>query len=392
MTTEALLDAILVPRPNGSAALERVASFLQQALEARGAGVELHAFTATPHGFQLVWGALLLAMCAWAAALLGRRYGLALAIGLAVPLVLFAEFELLLSPLSGLLPLTEHNVVGRYPGSGGPTLIFSAHYDTATHFGDHFAWERWGWRLAPALGVALGASAAGLALRRRGRALPRAVALAAAGVALVPFSVMAWFQGAGPLLREPSPGAVDNGGSVAALLRLADRLAERPPNAPCEVRLVFLAAEEERALGSWRYAEELPRDGRTVVVNLESIGASDELAFAPEDGFDFRRFRSPAPLVALVNEVAAAALGRPLREQAFPHGVLSDGRSFLAHGIPTLTLQSYVEGGFPPDLHSAGDARTRLSLPALEATVDLLAALVARFDAEPGLAHRVAGE
>jgi hypothetical protein len=31
-----------------------------------------------------VWGALLLAMCAWAAALLGRRYGLALAIGLAV--------------------------------------------------------------------------------------------------------------------------------------------------------------------------------------------------------------------------------------------------------------------------------------------------------------------
>jgi hypothetical protein len=57
-----------------------------------------------------------------------------------------------------------------------------------------------------------------------------------------------------------------------------------------------------------------------------------------------------------------------------------------------VTLQSLVAGGFPPDLHSAGDARDRLSLPALEATADLLAALVARFDAEPGLAARVGAE
>ena len=34
-----------------------------------------------------------------------------------------------------------HNVVGTFPGvAGGPTLVFSAHYDTATHFGDHFTW------------------------------------------------------------------------------------------------------------------------------------------------------------------------------------------------------------------------------------------------------------
>ena len=34
MTTGELLDSILVPRPNGSAGLEQVASFLQQALGA----------------------------------------------------------------------------------------------------------------------------------------------------------------------------------------------------------------------------------------------------------------------------------------------------------------------------------------------------------------------
>jgi Zn-dependent M28 family amino/carboxypeptidase len=61
---------------------------------------------------------------------------------------------------------------------------------------------------------------------------------------------MAWFFGAGPLLRAASPGALDNGGSVAVLLELAERLAARRADAPVTVHLIFLACEEERALGS----------------------------------------------------------------------------------------------------------------------------------------------
>jgi hypothetical protein len=38
---------------------------------------------------------------------------------------------------------------------------------------------------------------------------------------------------------------------------------------------------------------------------------------------------------------------------------------------------------FPPYLHSAGDSRERLSPEALEATVELLEALVRRVDREP---------
>jgi hypothetical protein len=64
---------------------------------------------------------------------------------------------------------------------------------------------------------------------------------------LLPFAAMTWFHALGPLLRSPSPGAVDNGGSVTALLRLGERLAARPATAPTTVKLVFLAAEEERA-------------------------------------------------------------------------------------------------------------------------------------------------
>jgi acetylornithine deacetylase/succinyl-diaminopimelate desuccinylase-like protein len=141
VTTPELLDRILVPRPNGSEALERVASFLADTLEGQGAAVARHGFTATPHGFQLVWLTALALMLGWALALRVRRHGLALALALTAPALLLAEFELLRSPVSGLLPARESNVVGTFAGAKeGPILVFCAHYDTTTHFGDHFDW------------------------------------------------------------------------------------------------------------------------------------------------------------------------------------------------------------------------------------------------------------
>jgi len=374
-----------VPRPNGSEALEEVARFLGASLEAAGARVELQEFAATPHGFALCWTVAMLAMLGWAAAIANRRHGAALALALVVPALLFAEFEALRSPVSGLWPATERNVIGTFPGRpGGPLLVFAAHYDTTTHFGDHRAWAAWGWRLAPALGAAVGLSLLGTLRGLRGRApLPRWLTLPVAGAVLVPFAAMAWFQAAGPLLRAPCPGAVDNGGSVAALLRLAERLGARPAGAAAEVRLVFVAAEEERALGSRAYARALGRERPLAIVNLETIGTSAPLAFVPEDGFELRRFESPAWLTLLLG-AAAADLGRPApARRPLPTGTLSDGRSFLAEGLPAVTLWAAEDERFPPYLHSAGDSRERLSPAALEATVDLLEALVRRVDREP---------
>ena len=204
LRTEAILDQILVPRPNGSEALERVAGTLAALLERQGAAVELHAFTATPYGFRLCWSAALLLMLGYLALTAARRHGAALAVALVVPALLLLEFELLYSPVSGLLPKLEHNVVGSYAGRpGGPLLVFTAHYDTTTHFGDHRSWGPWGWGLGPAVGAAIALALFNL-LRRRGP-LARPLALAVAGVALVPFVAMAWFHAAGPLLRAPSP-------------------------------------------------------------------------------------------------------------------------------------------------------------------------------------------
>jgi hypothetical protein len=384
-----ILDRILVPRPNGSEALVRVADFLEGALAAAGAEVSRHAFTGTPHGFQLTWTCVLLLMLAWAAALLTRRYPLALLLAAPVPLILLLEFEWMVSTASALWPLTQHNVIGSFPGApDGPTLIFTAHYDTATHFGDHFTWGRWGWRLGPASGCALGLPLLGWLLRRSGREIPRMLLAALALLSMTPFAAMWWFHAAGPLLREPSPGAVDNGGSVAALLRLAQRLEDRPEGAASGVKIVFLAAEEERAMGSWRYAETLAGNPRIAVVNLESIGASEDLAVVTEDGWETRRVASPPRWVAFVDEVAQAEFGAPLPKLALPGGVLTDGRSFLARGISAVTLRARSEGGFPRNLHSARDSRDRLEPAAIEQAAAFLQALVRRADAQP---ERISG-
>jgi hypothetical protein len=384
LTESELLDRLLVPRPNGSEALERVAAFLADALARSGAAVSFHEFSATPHGFQLVWCAALLAMTAWAWAVARRRYALALVLPLLTAAVLLAEFEWLRSPVSGLWRETERNVIGTFAGApGGPTLLFTAHYDTATHFGDHLLWGRFGFLQGPATALALALPLAGLALRRRGRALPPALVLPGAVLALVPFAATFGFQSLGPLLRAPSPGALDNGGSLVVLLRLAEQLAARAPGAPTTVQLVFLAAEEERTLGSWAFAETLAPGAGRAVVNLEVVGAEGALALVPEDGFALRRWRSPAGVVAFVNEAAERALGHPLPERALPPGTLTDGRSFLARGLPAVTLCSAGTDAFPRRLHSTHDARARLSLPALAEATRLLATVVALADAEP---------
>jgi hypothetical protein len=373
-----------VPRPNGSEALEQVAAFLADALARSGASVSFHEFTATPHGFQLVWSVALLAMTGWALAVWLRRYRLALLLPLLSAALLLAEFEGLRSPVSGLAPAQERNVIGTYAGrAGGPTLVFSAHYDSATHFGDHLDWGRWGFLQGPASALAVALPLAGLWQRRRGRRLPRALVAPALALGLAPFAAMFWFQALGPLLREPSPGALDNGGSVAALLTLAGKLEGRAPDAPTTVQLVFLAAEEERTLGSWAFAKTLAPGVGLLVVNLEVIGASETLAFVPEDGFALRRWRSPPAARAFVNEAARARLGHELPGRALPAGTLTDGRSFLAHGLPALTLQSVGADAFPRQLHSARDSRDRLSVPAIEQSAELLRAIVALADAEP---------
>jgi len=380
---ESVLDVVLVPRPGASPALREVEAFLARSLEEAGAEVHLQAFASTPHGFALTWSAALLLMAGYVAAVAARRFGLALALAFLTPALLLAEFELQLSPVSGLLPAVEHNVIGEFPAvEGAPRLVFTAHMDTTTHLGDHLDWGRWGALQGPATALALGVAAAGLLLRRRGREPSRRLSVPLALLATVPFAAFFVFQTLGPVVREPSPGAVDNGGAVAALVLLADALSGRRADAPVGVEIAFLAAEEERTLGSRAHAGALLGGPPVAVVNLESIGASRDLGLVMEDGFGLRRFRSPEPFVSFVRR-AGSRLGLPLPARPLPFGTLTDGRSYLARSIPAVTLRAFTGGAFPRQLHSARDSRERLDPAAIRLAVDLLRELVAQADADP---------
>ena len=381
MNIDQILDLLLVPRPNGSANLDAMGDTLHQLLAANGAQVTEQNFLATPHGFQLMWLFAMLLMSLYSWCLFTRRYAWALALPALLAVILFLEFEHQVSTVSMLWPATERNIIGTWPGQAtAGTLVFTAHYDTTTHFGDHFSWGLWGQLQGPATGIALALPLLGLWLQRKQKHLPKPVMAIGCILATLPFAAMCWFQSIGPLVRTPSIGAIDNGGSMAALVMLAEKLKTRPANSGVTVKIVFLASEEERTLGSKAYAQQLHKEfsgklGRIKVINLESIATTDKLAFVPEDGFATTRYRSSEKIISWLNQYSAATLGYTLEAKPLPFGTLTDGRSFLAEGIETMTLRSLETDEFPHHLHSEYDSRDRLSVAGIENATKLLNAI-----------------
>jgi len=228
--------------------------------------------------------------------------------------------------------------------------------------------------------LAIATAVAGMA----GHNLTAALSVPILALVLAPFAAMALYQAVGPLLGSPSPGALDNGGSVVTLLELAGRLGKRPAGIGATIELVFTAAEEERAFGSRAHAATLDSAAHPAVVNLELIGADGNLGYVPVDGFGLRRFESPPWLVELIEETALEALGSPLSVLRLPAGTLTDGRSYLARGVAAVTLSAAPAGGFPRHLHSSKDSRDQLSPDALDCCGRFLDTLVERIDADHG--------
>jgi len=423
MTIDQLLDHLVFPRPNGSEGLARAGSFIEQTLRRYTDDVLLQPFTGTPHGFQTIWLVALAIALAYAVALVARRDRLALVLALAGPLLLLLEFEQMQTPVSGRFAEPQYNIVATFPGTApggtaapgvaepgaedpgvaepgaadpgatGPgaasadapgvaTLVIGAHYDSTTHWGDHFETYRWASALSVSSAVAV--LLALLGWWRRG-ALPFWLRVTAGVAVPIPTAAMAAFYAIGPVFLPPSPGAIDNAGSVAVLLALGERLAQRPVANGPTIELVAFAGEEERAFGSMEYAREKARHGTTglAMINLESLGAGERIVYAPDDGWARARYATPSWLAKLVNEAAGDLVRPPIESQVAPPSVLTDARSLLAVGIPALTLRAYSSDGFPRGLHSQRDSRERLSPRALERATDLLQAVVERLATRP---------
>jgi peptidase M28-like protein len=105
-------------------------------------------------------------------------------------------------------------------------------------------------------------------------------------------------------LRETVPGANDNGTSVVALLALAERFVERPPEG---VRVILLStgSEESFSEGMKAFGERhfpgLPRES-TFFLCLESIGSPHLLVLRGEGFLKMREY--PARALAFMDDLA----------------------------------------------------------------------------------------
>ena len=382
---ELLVRLADTPRENGSAALQQTAVFLREVLERAGAEVELVAFSAHPFALRLAGVIALAGGLLYLRLMRARRFRLALLAALALPALLLAELDYQQTLFGWIGARTQHHVVARLPAERAEQrLLFTAHYDTKTDVLDHVERAPVDLLAAPVSLLMIAGALAGWGagrLPRFSKALRRLASTAAwsaaayGGLSFVALS-------AGVFLPQRSPGALDDGGSCAVLVRLVERLAAQPAFARTDVEVVLFSAEEVGVQGSWVYANERfarPPALPTFVVNLEGIGASTRHGVLPSERFTLRSYAPDAGIVERLDSVHKARFGAPLERG--PVGGATDARSFLAHGIPAATLFSRERGSrFPRGLHSARDERSRLDETVLDASLGYLHAVARSFE------------
>jgi hypothetical protein len=369
------------PRENGTPGLAEAANRLVAWSAAAGLEPERIAFVAYPWALRL--GGLVAlagALFYWRLARDGRA-GIALAVAVVTPLLLLTDLEG--HPSFSLVRSTRQEHVAVSVEPTGPVerhLLVTAHYDTKTDLLDHVARAP---VEAAALPVTLVMVAGALLqlVRARGR-VARVVIVAAPWLALA--SGVGFFAtlSGGAFLPDRSPGALDDGAACAVALRLAERVAA-DPLATTRLEVILLSGEEvgtqgARALARARFAR--PPERPTAVLNLELLGATPDLAALARERFTLRSLPADPGLLAHVDAVHRERRGTPLHVSG---GGVTDGREFLARGIPAVTLASDPPGHAPlRRLHSAADDAFRIDPAALDEQLALLEATVRRIDAE----------
>jgi hypothetical protein len=181
-------------------------------------------------------------------------------------------------------------------------------------------------------------------------------------------------------LRGVVPGANDNGTAVVALLELAERLLERPPQG-LRVVLLSVGSEESFSEGMKAFGERhfprLPRES-TFFLCLETLGSPHLLALRGEG---FLRLREYPPRALALIDGLAEELGIPL----YPNLRLrngTDGMEPLAAGYETAVLASCTDLKQPANYHWWHDLAENVDFDTLADGVRLSEAAIRRLDRE----------
>jgi acetylornithine deacetylase/succinyl-diaminopimelate desuccinylase-like protein len=382
VTLERILDGLIGPRENGDAALGGAAAYLESALKESGAEVTLHEFLCRPYNGRLAGAVCLVLAVGFFALMWRRRFAGGLLVALLLPAYLLVDFQLRLPLVSRIGSVTAHNVVARFPVPNPERLvILGAHYDTKTDLLDHYDRAPIQFLIAPVLVFTILLPITGW-WRRSRRRPERHIRFWAA---LVPIYFVPFFLTltGGAFVSQRSPGALDDGGAVAVLVRLAEMLGQGKPGLErTEVRIVLFAGEEVGLQGSERYvAERLSSERQpTYFINGEAWGFGREMAYFTDDRTALRRYGASTALVRTLDR-AYRRVSHGVGLAPDPQPVTTDAQSFMRADIPSVTLGSHRDGEYRVrELHSAGDARERLQIDALRHALRFLQEALVEID------------
>lgn len=167
-------------------------------------------------------------------------------------------------------------------------------------------------------------------------------------------------------------GAVDNAGSLAALLEVAGKIGAAPRAAAgLRLELVATSGEEMGCLGAMALASSLAGEGdKPAVLNLEALGAGGRLLLIASGR---KRSGAEPSLAGAVSDLASRR-GSPFWRWPLAPGFWTDQRPFLRAGCEAVTLCGFGRG--VTAIHTRGDREEKIDLAALEEQTDFVLALV----------------
>lgn len=378
---ERLEELERIERPSASEGERRAAEWLVEHFAELGAEARIESEPA--HGtfwWPLGIGAVLGALGA-AAALRGRRL-LGALLGLAGAAGIRDDFPPNQRRLRRLLPRrTTYNVVCEIGDpSAERTVVFIAHHD-APHSGLVFHPQ------LPQIADKLG-------LIERNDTSPPLMAPVIGGPLLAalgaltgkrPLAKLGLFLGLGSAAamadigrRPVVPGANDNGASCVALLALARRFREKPPQG---IRVVLLSTGSEesfsegmKAFGE-RHFPKLPRES-AVFLCLEALGSEHLLVLRGEG---FLKIREYSPRALAFIDSLAEEMGIWLYPNLRLHNG-TDGLEPLAAGYETAVLCSCNDLKQPAYYHWPDDVSSNVNFDTVERAITLCQAAVRRLE------------
>ncbi len=382
-----ILEKIAVPRPNHSEAVRETAVYIKELLTSQQIPFTTQEFLVRPHQAMLLGVSIIILSILFFLFIKSRRPVLALISVLAILGVIILENETSFHAISSLIQRPGENVIIEFKSSDSQReLVFAAHFDSKTDVLDHLQRAIF-LKLMPYI-LIIGILISILTYLSRKfnilNARPLRGLFLLGGIGLVVFSCSAfiWLGGYIFLGEEMhSPGAVDDGASVVALLKMADDIHRGELDiGRSDVTILLTDAEEVGFQGAYHYTKE--RFGEKAenlkkpvsLINLELLGQSGTLFHSQKTCSVFVCYKADSELISRVRKVWSGISDQP----AVPLRKLNDDSfTFGKVGIPFVTIGNNGEPGLGlGKFHSTADNMDRVDAQNLQRMVQFLEKIV----------------